>query len=64
MIISGFNWRRLFIVQIFCIADDSSAVATGIADVAGSMKIASETLRGDIPRIIAEANQQVLKQAA
>jgi len=35
-----------------------------MADVASSMKIASETLREDIPRVIAEANQQVLKQAA
>jgi hypothetical protein len=44
--------------------ESSSAVATGMADVAGSMKITSETLREDIPRIIAEANHQVLKQAA
>jgi hypothetical protein len=39
-------------------------IDAGMADVASSMKIASETLREDIPRIIAEANQQVLRQAA
>jgi len=50
--------------EVARMVDDSSAVAAGMADVASSMKIASETLREDIPRIIAEANQQVLKQAA